>query len=99
MTLTANTDDRREVTLTVGGMTCASCAARIEQKLNRIHGVTASVNFATEQATVEFPDTMGPEELVAAVEATGYTAMLPVREAPEPTRPHHGGDGWWCRRR
>ena len=84
MTLTANTDDRREVTLAVGGMTCASCAARIEQKLNRIDGVTASVNFATEQATVEFPDTMGPEELVAAVEATGYTAMLPVREAPEP---------------
>ena len=84
MTLTANTDDRREVTLAVGGMTCASCAARIEQKLNRIDGVTASINFATEQATVEFPDTMGPEELVAAVEATGYTAMLPVREAPEP---------------
>ena len=56
MTLTANTDDRREVTLAVGGMTCASCAARIEKKLNRIDGVTASVNFATETATVEYTD-------------------------------------------
>jgi len=65
------------VTLAVGGMTCASCAARIEKKLNRIDGVTAAVNYATEQATVSFPDSVRPEELVAAVEATGYTATLP----------------------
>lgn len=65
------------LTLDVGGMTCASCAARIEKRLNRIDGVQASVNFATEQARVEFPDTVSPEELVAAVEATGYTAALP----------------------
>ncbi len=65
------------LTLDVGGMTCASCAARIEKRLNRIDGVHASVNFATEQARVDFPDTVAPEELVAAVEATGYTAALP----------------------
>ncbi|WP_422745689.1 heavy metal translocating P-type ATPase [Mycobacterium sp. WMMD1722] len=65
------------VTLTVGGMTCASCAARVEKKLNRIDGVTAAVNYATEQATVSYPDTVHPEDLIAAVEATGYTASLP----------------------
>ncbi|MGW0162505.1 heavy metal translocating P-type ATPase [Mycobacterium sp. NPDC003323] len=68
------------LTLDVGGMTCASCAARIEKRLNRIDGVEASVNFATEQARVAFPDTVTPEELVAAVEATGYTAALPTSE-------------------
>ena len=65
------------VTLDVGGMTCASCAARIEKRLNRIDGVEASVNFATEQARVDYPDTVTPEDLVAAVEATGYTAAVP----------------------
>ena len=75
------------VTLAVGGMTCASCAAGVEKKLNRIEGVTASVNFATEQATIEFPDTMRAEELVAAVEATGYSATLPTRETTEPDEP------------
>lgn len=71
------------VTLDVGGMTCASCAARIEKRLNRIDGVQASVNFATEQARVDFPDTVSPEELVAAVEATGYTAALPAEAASD----------------
>ena len=66
------------VTLAVGGMTCASCASRIEKKLNRIDGVSASVNFATEQAKVEFPDGVSPGELVTAVESTGYTATLPI---------------------
>ncbi len=69
------------ITLTVGGMTCASCAARIETNLNRIGGVAASVNFATEQAKVEFPQNVAPEDLVAAVEATGYTATLDPRPA------------------
>jgi Cu+-exporting ATPase len=72
------------VVLAVGGMTCASCAARVEKKLNRIDGVSASVNYATEQATVSYPDTVRPEELVAAVEATGYTATLPTPEHEEP---------------
>ena len=75
MTVTA---DRRELTLGVGGMTCASCAARVEKRLNRINGVIATVNIATEQATVDFPDYVTPEDLVAAVEETGYTATLPT---------------------
>ncbi|TDK93152.1 heavy metal translocating P-type ATPase [Mycolicibacterium mucogenicum] len=64
------------VTLSVGGMTCSSCAARIEKRLNRIDGVHASVNFATEQAAITYPDSVTPDELVAAVEATGYTASI-----------------------
>jgi Cu+-exporting ATPase len=71
------------VTLDVGGMTCASCAARVEKRLNRIDGVSASVNFATEQATVEYPETISPDDLVAAVEATGYTARLPAARTAE----------------
>ena len=47
--------------LSIGGMTCASCAARIEKKLNRLDGVTATVNFATEKAAVSFPGTVAPE--------------------------------------
>ncbi len=71
------------VELAVGGMTCASCAARIEKKLNRIDGVTASVNFATETATVSYdPGSVSPADLVATVEATGYTARLPEPPAP-----------------
>ncbi|MEH3129772.1 MAG: heavy metal translocating P-type ATPase [Mycolicibacterium neoaurum] len=71
------------VTLDVGGMTCASCAARIEKRLNRIDGVEASVNFATEQARVDYPDTVTPEDLVAAVEATGYTAAVPAARSED----------------
>src|SRR6266540_2006534 len=64
--------------LTVGGMTCSSCAARIEKKLSRLDGVVASVNYATETATVSYdPATLAPADLVATVEATGYTARLP----------------------
>ena len=77
MTATADTTDRRELTLGIGGMTCASCAARVEKRLNRVDGVIATVNFATEQATIDFPDCVTPQDLVAAVEETGYTATLP----------------------
>ena len=67
-------------------MTCASCANRIERKLNKLDGVTASVNYATEKATVDFdPDAVAPDELVAAVEAAGYQAVLPTDE-PERRR-------------
>ncbi|MBB5166181.1 cation-translocating P-type ATPase [Mycobacterium sp. AZCC_0083] len=66
------------LTLAVGGMTCASCAARIEKRLNKIDGVHATVNFATEQATIDFGGDVSRDELVAAVEATGYTATLPA---------------------
>jgi Cu+-exporting ATPase len=70
------------IELEIGGMTCASCAARIEKKLNRLDGVTATVNYATEKARVEYPAELAPGDLVAVVEATGYTARL-----PEPPRP------------
>ncbi len=68
-----------EVRLELEGMTCASCAARIEKKLNRVDGVEATVNFATEQATVRYDGTVPVDELVAAVEAAGYGARLAGR--------------------
>ena len=69
------------VDLAIGGMTCASCAARIEKKLNRIPGVVATVNYATEKARVALPAGTAVEAVIATVEATGYTARR-----PEPTR-------------
>lgn len=66
------------VDIAVGGMTCASCAMRIERKLNRMPGVVASVNYATEIASVDYePGEVLPEQLVETVEATGYSARLP----------------------
>ncbi|GAA1403485.1 heavy metal translocating P-type ATPase [Catellatospora coxensis] len=70
----------QQVELAIGGMTCASCAARIEKKLNRMDGVTATVNYATEKASVSFPETVSTDDLIATVEATGYTAAVPVAE-------------------
>jgi P-type Cu+ transporter len=67
----------RTIELSIGGMTCASCAARIEKKLNRIDGVAASVNLATEKARVVLTASVSPEDLIAAIQATGYTAALP----------------------
>ena len=64
--------------LVIGGMTCASCAARIEKKLNKLDGVIATVNYATEKAKVTYAGSVTPQDLVAVVEATGYTAALPV---------------------
>jgi Cu+-exporting ATPase len=66
-----------EVELSIGGMTCASCAARVEKKLNRMDGVTATVNFATEKAKVSYPDGIEVADLIATVEKTGYTAAEP----------------------
>jgi Cu+-exporting ATPase len=74
---------QQAVELSIGGMTCASCAARIEKKLNKLDGVTATVNFATEKAAVTFPGTVSPGDLIAVVERTGYTAALPA-PPPEP---------------
>jgi len=71
-----------DVELAITGMTCASCANRIERKLNKIDGVTATVNYATEKAKVTAPDGIAPDELVAAVHAAGYGARLPE---PPPT--------------
>jgi len=72
-----------EIELAIGGMTCASCANRIERKLNRIDGVTASVNYATEKARVRAPEGVDPASLVATVEAAGYHATLPRTETVE----------------
>ncbi|MEU6093447.1 heavy metal translocating P-type ATPase [Streptomyces sp. NPDC047079] len=69
------------VELTIGGMTCASCAARVEKKLNRLDGVTATVNFATEKAKISYADGVEVADLIATVVKTGYTA-----EAPPPPR-------------
>ncbi|MFJ9777495.1 heavy metal translocating P-type ATPase [Kitasatospora sp. NPDC101157] len=89
-------DARARVELSIGGMTCASCAARIEKKLNRMDGVEATVNFATEKARVDYAPGVTVEELIATVERTGYTAELPPPPAPaagptaaaaEPERP------------
>ncbi|MET9541943.1 heavy metal translocating P-type ATPase [Streptomyces sp. NPDC006553] len=70
--------------LTIGGMTCASCAARVEKKLNRIDGVTATVNYATEKARIEHPPEVGVDALIATVVKTGYTAEEPPPPEPEP---------------
>ncbi|MEH0819132.1 MULTISPECIES: heavy metal translocating P-type ATPase [unclassified Micromonospora] len=73
------------IELAIGGMTCASCAARIEKKLNRMEGVTATVNYATEKATVRYADEVTPDDLIATVEKTGYTAVVPPPPTPAGT--------------
>ncbi|QHC25500.1 heavy metal translocating P-type ATPase [Streptomyces sp. GS7] len=82
------------IELEIGGMTCASCAARIEKKLNRMEGVTATVNYATEKAQVALaPDSgVAAADLIATVEKTGYTAAVPEPPAPEPAAGEAGGD-------
>ncbi|MFD4176517.1 heavy metal translocating P-type ATPase, partial [Streptomyces anulatus] len=81
--------DASEAELMIGGMTCASCAARVEKKLNRMDGVTATVNYATEKARVTFGEGLKLGDLVATVEKTGYTAH-PVAQ---PERKPPTGDG------
>ncbi|WP_417564428.1 heavy metal translocating P-type ATPase [Microbacterium sp.] len=71
------------VELTIGGMTCASCANRIERKLNKLDGVAATVNYATEKARVTAPAGYDPAALIAEVEKAGYTAALPAPPAAE----------------
>ncbi|MDH6127806.1 heavy metal translocating P-type ATPase [Kitasatospora sp. GP82] len=74
---------RDRVELSIGGMTCASCAARIEKKLNRMDGVEATVNLATEKARVDFAPEVSVADLIARIEQTGYTAELPAPPADE----------------
>ena len=69
------------IELEIGGMTCASCATRIERKLNKLEGVTASVNYATEKAQVRVPDGVDADALIAEVAKAGYSAALPRRTA------------------
>ena len=73
-----------QVELLIGGMTCAACAARVEKKLNRMDGVTATVNFATEKARVTYPAGTEVADLIATVVKTGYTAEEPAPPAPDP---------------
>jgi len=77
--------DTSQVELLLGGMTCASCAGRIERRLNKLDGVTASVNLPLERATVTVPEGVTPEQLIAEVEKAGYSARL-----PEPPRSPDG---------
>jgi Cu+-exporting ATPase len=86
-----------DIELEISGMTCASCANRIERRLNKLDGVVATVNYATEKAKVSFPDTLAPADLVTTVEQAGYGASLPtsgdavdgadVADADDPSRP------------
>ncbi|MEV6383551.1 heavy metal translocating P-type ATPase [Streptomyces sp. NPDC051773] len=82
-----------EVELAIGGMTCASCAARVEKKLNRMEGVTATVNYATEKAKVSYTDEVSVQDLIATVEATGYTAREPAPPTPPARADADGPDG------
>jgi P-type Cu+ transporter len=96
MTAVADRRPTNQVELAISGMTCASCAHRIERKLNDLDGVTATVNYATEKARVSYPEGLDPQELVAQVQAAGYAADLPAKPAvdgaaqvvpePDPTR-------------
>jgi len=83
-------DTAEHLELPISGMTCASCAARVEKKLNRLDGVQATVNYATELATVTLaPGTATPDDLVAAIEQAGYGAVLP---SATPAAPEHARD-------
>jgi P-type Cu+ transporter len=86
--MTASTHEPRRVELPIEGMTCATCANRVERRLNELDGVAATVNFATERATVEYDAAaVAPDELVAAVAAAGYTATLPAADAAHSEHP------------
>jgi Cu+-exporting ATPase len=88
-TTTGTASEADHVELTIGGMTCASCANRIEKRLNRLDGVTATVNYATEKASVHFGEGVTLDDLIAQVERAGYTATLPAPasagDKPEPS--------------
>ncbi|SFJ58593.1 Cu+-exporting ATPase [Amycolatopsis regifaucium] len=83
-----NAGTSQRVELAIGGMTCASCAARVERKLNKVDGVSATVNYATEKAQVDFPAAVSVDDLVGVVESAGYTA-----EPPQPDEDAEQADG------
>ncbi|HEV7759848.1 MAG TPA: heavy metal translocating P-type ATPase, partial [Acidimicrobiales bacterium] len=83
-----------QVELAITGMTCASCAARIEKRLNKLEGITATVNYATEQARVTVTDpAVVPADLIAQVEAAGYTARVAIPAGSQDTEAAAAGDG------
>ena len=85
MTATSQESDGqlRTVNLSIGGMTCASCVARVEKKLNKLDGVSASVNLATESARVTAPSAVSVDDLLATVARAGYTGALMDAASPE----------------
>ncbi len=94
---------QRQVELAIGGMTCAACATRIEKKLNRMDGVDATVNLATERAHVLVAAGVADSDLIGVVEATGYThdeyayVRATTRStATIPTRPRPSVPTWPC---
>jgi Cu+-exporting ATPase len=89
------TDESRvgSVELAIGGMTCASCAARIEKKLNTLDGVSATVNFATESARVSFPAAVSAGDLISVVKQAGYTAAVPAHRQAEAGEPEGADAG------
>ena len=95
MTDLTTREHTQHVDLLVGGMTCASCVGRVEKKLNRLDGVSATVNLATASASVDYdPTLVDPANLVATVERTGYTAAVagPAQRDAEETRPAEEDD-------
>ncbi|MCW2765117.1 MAG: heavy metal-transporting ATPase [Nocardioides sp.] len=96
MSTDAPPDDSTNVELAISGMTCASCANRIERKLNKLDGVRATVNYATEKAKVSFPGSVSTDDLVATVRAAGYAAALPqpvgLDEHAQRGEPHQRGE-------
>ncbi len=83
----------QQVELAISGMTCASCANRIERKLNKLDGVSATVNYATEKAKVSYGGDVTPEQLLATVAEAGYSAALPQRtDVPDEEKPEEGVD-------
>ena len=91
-TVSEPTAPASNVELQIGGMTCASCANRIEKKLNKLDGVTASVNYATEKASITGAVGLDPQVLIAEVEKTGYTAALPTSPKSEGGQGDSGGE-------
>ena len=84
MTTTVTLAATRDIELSIGGMTCAACAARVEKKLNKLDDVAASVNYATATARVTAPATVPVDDIIAAVERAGYQAALPAPADPDP---------------
>ncbi|MFI6303507.1 heavy metal translocating P-type ATPase [Amycolatopsis thailandensis] len=83
MTISAPESAVRTVELTVSGMTCAACSARVERTLNKLDGVRASVNYATERATVQVPEALADDAIIERVRKSGYTAEIRGEEDPD----------------
>ena len=90
-TTTSNSNPTSTTDIAVSGMTCASCANRVERRLNKLPGVTATVNFATARAHVDHPADVSTDDLVGAVERAGYTGSLP-RDEPADAEPEHADE-------